>query len=259
MVKILSLLAVTGFSAASFATALNLNDIKWPPYFFPRLEQATPGLAKEILDICITKQGYDINYKSLPIKRTHVYMLSGELDISVYSHKPEREKFVAYGKEPLFTSEYGFASRADDKVEINSLRDLYKYRFGNLAGLSHTPELASIIEDKRANGQVNDGYDIDAMFGQLLATPQRFEVMANSTATFYWRAEQLGISDKVKIHDFVVAVKPYYLTISRSSPNIDNIQQFLDKFDQCLLDLKSSGQYQQILGKYGFTSPKNPE
>ncbi len=249
-------IAVSSLLVASnlaLSAELNLNDIKWPPYFFPRLEaKLQQGIAKEILNICIAKQNYKINYKNLPVKRTHLYMQSGELDISVYSYKRDREEYVVYGKEPIFKIEYGFASSAVDNIQINQLSDIRQYRFGHLAGLSHTPELMEIVEEKRRSDQVSEGYDLDAMFGQLLATPQRFDIMANSKETFLWRARQLGIADEIKVHDFTIKVKPYYVTVSKSSKNIKNIEQFLNQVDQCLVELKETGQYHTITDRYGL-------
>ena len=237
----------------AYSADLKLNDIKWPPYFFPRLEaNEQPGIAKEILNICLAKHSHTVSYKNLPIKRTHLYMRSGELDISVYSFKPDREKFVVYGKEALFETEYGFASRASDNIEIDNFSDIYKYRFGHLAGLSHTPELMEIIEEKRLSNEVSEGYDLDAMFGQLLATPQRFEIMASAKETLLWRAKQLGISDEIKVHDFIIKVKRYFITVSKSSHNLEDIDLFLTDMDKCIRDLKTSGEYKKILSQYGL-------
>lgn len=251
---ILFVFFVSGFAQANpQKPQLSLNDIKWPPYFLPRLESPHyQGIAKEILNTCIASDKYDIRYKTLPIKRTHIYMQSGELDISVYSFKSSREKFVVYGKEPLFISEYGFATRRADNIVINQLSDITSYKFGDLSGLSHTPELNEIINKKRKNNQVSNGYDLDAMFGQMLATPQRFEVMANSKETLKWRAKQLEISNQVTIHDLTIKFKPYFVTVSKSSKNIEDITAFLDIIDQCIIDLKTSGEYQRINAKYGL-------
>lgn len=244
------LLIIMLLSSIATAKELNLNDIKWPPFFFPQFETPNLGIAKEILNICITNNGNTINYKTLPIKRTHLYMKTGELDISIYSFKESRKKYVVYGKEPIFESEYGFASRVSDNIEIKSLNDIHHFKFGHLAGLSHTPELMEIVEEKRADGSVTDAYDLDAMFGQLLASPQRFQVMASSKDTFSWRAKQLGIRDKIKIHDFTIKTKPYFITVSKFSTNIKDIPKFLDNMDKCLLKLKQNGQYKQIQRKY---------
>jgi hypothetical protein len=69
-----------------------------------------------------TKNDFIIKYIKLPVKRTHLYMRSGELDISLYSLKKEREAFVVYLKVPVFTTEYGFAVRSDSKLTLKRLK-----------------------------------------------------------------------------------------------------------------------------------------
>jgi len=231
---------------------LFINDIKWPPFFFPSVENGNIGLGKEIINKCTGKNNYSLHYKTLPIKRTHLYMKSGEIDISVYSYNKERESFVYYGTEPIFFTNYGFASKRTDKIEINQLDDIAPYNFGHLAGLSHTKELRKIIDEKEESNQISIGYDIDSMFGQLLAEPQRFQVMANSIGTFAWRAKQLNIFNKIKIHDFILKRKAYFLTVSKTSKNIKKPKQFLLDIDKCLKDLKSSPFYNQLANTYGL-------
>lgn len=242
----------TSLQSAATSPTLYLNDIKWPPYFFPSLENSQRGLAKEVLNLCISKMGYQITYKTLPIKRTHLYMRSGELDISVYSYLESRKRFVQYSTTPLFISEYGFASKKSDNISIEKIEDIKTLNFGHLAGLSHTEELNNMLAEMAKKNQVSTGHDLDAMFGQLLATPQRFQVMANSKSTLMWRARQLGLHDKIKIHPLVLKSKPYFLTVSKSTKNIKNVDKFIADFEHCLSDLKASDKFKQITAKYSI-------
>jgi len=250
----IALLILVNLSLSLQATPIpvTINDIKWPPFFFPNLEGKYKGLGKELLTLCINNEKYKLNYTTLPVKRTHLYMKSGQLDIAVYSHKTSREQFVIYGKEPIFMSEYGFVSVKDQNIKLNRIADLYLYQFGNLAGISHTPEILKIIEEKRLHDEVTEGYDIDSMFGQMLTNPPRFQVMANSKETFKWRAKQLGITDQVTVHPLTVTEKAYFLTVSKKGQAIKDKQGFLDNVDLCIKQLKSSQQYQEIAAKYGL-------
>jgi polar amino acid transport system substrate-binding protein len=257
MIKNIHIIILTTFLAFSAQVqgknpSIYLNDLKWPPFFFPNMEQGYVGFGKEVLSTCINRLDYDITFKFLPIKRTHIYMKSGEIDVSIYSYVKQRMEFVHYGKEPLFVSQYGLASRMSDNITIEQLSDLKKYTFGNLAGLSHTKELRDIIDVKREKNEVSEGYDIDAMFGQLLTNPQRFQVMASSKETLKWRAKQLDISNKIKVHDFTIKEKAYYVTVSKFSKNVPNPQQFLTKIDNCIRTLKSTKVYETIAQKYGL-------
>lgn len=236
---------------------LFLNDIKWPPFFFPKLEKGKAGFGKEILNRCLATLNYQQQFKTLPIKRTHLYMSTGELDISVYSYKKSREAFVIYGKEPIFITEYGFASKKSDNLTINQLSDVTRYTIGHLAGLAHTPELTQIIEQKKRRNEVSIGHDIDSMFGQMLAQPQRFQVMANSKETLLWRSTQLGLAEQVTVHELTIKSKPYFVTVSRESKNIPNHEQFLAQMDGCIMMLKSAGEYQTIANGYGLNYTNN--
>ncbi|MDT0602307.1 substrate-binding periplasmic protein [Thalassotalea castellviae] len=239
---------------ASIQKSLFINDINWPPFFFQEIKDNTMGIGKEIINLCLSEQDYQWQYKNLPIKRTHQNMASGELDISVYSYKKSREDFVIYGAEPIFFSQYGFASNSQDDITINKLDDIKQYQLGHLAGLAHTQELMKIIEEKKALNQVTVGYSIDAMLRQLTASQQRFQILPNSIETLLWRAKQLNIESQLHIHDFVLKQKAYYVTVSKASKHITNPKIFLTKFDACIKALKKSGEYQKISEKYGLIS-----
>jgi len=250
-VKLL-LLSLWSVTSLLYANTLNLNDIDWPPYLFPESNNQLPGLGKDVLNECLPKKHFRLRFNKLPVKRTHRFMQSGELDISLYSYKKEREAFVVYGKVPIFTTEYGFAMRADSDINIEKLEDLQPLMVGHLAGLTHTPELLAIIEQKRLVGEISEGHSIDAMFAQLLSSTPRFDIMPNTKQTFYWRAKSLGVSDKIKVSDFTVAQKDYFVSVSKSTTNISDISSFLNNFDNCITQMHVDGRYAALLRKYGL-------
>lgn len=245
-------LAIWGFSSLLHANRLFLNETDWPPYLFPESKNNLPGLGKEVLNVCLPQKNFTIRYLKLPVKRTHLYMKSGELDISLYSFKKEREEFVVYGKVPIFTTEYGFAVRADSNIDIQKIEDLERFTIGHLAGLSHTPEILEIIEKKRLNGQLSEGNSIDAMFAQLLSSTPRFEIMPNSKQTFFWRSKSLGIADKIKVLNFTADYRKYFVTVSKKTQNISDISGFLDDIDKCIVTMHNSGEYNLLLKKYNL-------
>lgn len=236
----------------SHADPLVLNDVDWPPYMIANKRENFAGLAKDILRHCLSGSNYELTYVNLPIKRTHLYMQSGRLDISIYSYKPDREAFIDFGKVPIFTSEYGFAVNAKSDIEINSLDDLDPLMIGHMPGLSHTPELMEIIEEKRDYQRVAEGHNVEALFAQMLSPNPRFDIMPNTKATFYWKARELGLSDQIKVLDFVVAEKDYYVTVSKNSKNILEPLVFLEQIDNCLLLIRESGVYSKFAQQYGL-------
>jgi ABC-type amino acid transport substrate-binding protein len=234
------------------AQPLQLNDIDWPPYFFPDRSQYKPGLGKTLLTSCIKQLGYDFNYNHLPIKRTHYYMQTGELDITVYSYQTAREDAVVYGKEPMFINAYGFAVKSDSRIQINKVDDISTLTFGHLAGLTHTEELHPVLQKMTAQSKVVETYELNATLRQLVTTPPRIDITANSKATLLWRIKELGLSNQISVLDFELAAKPYYVAVSKNSKTIQNATEFVQQFDRCLQDMKQNGQYHDIAETYGL-------
>lgn len=232
--------------------AININNIEWPPFFFSNIKKGQQGFGKEILNFCLSQHGYSYQYKTLPIKRTHTYMQMGEIDISIYSYKKERDMYVHFGKEPIFTSTYGLMSKKEDNIKIEKFDDINKYTIGHLSGLTHTPELLELIKQKAQKNEVSFGLRLDDMFQQMFAIPPRFQLMPNSKETFLWRAKQLGVTEQITVHDFVLAEKNYYVAVSKFSKNIPHPNELLNNIDSCIRKLKLSGLYQQKASKYGL-------
>ncbi|MGS2720746.1 substrate-binding periplasmic protein [Paraglaciecola aestuariivivens] len=248
-----TVLVLLFFSEQSLATTKKLisYDLDWPPYLISESTDSNlQGLGKDIINQCTSEQGYQTSYLHLPIKRIVVFMQSGQIDLSIYSYKKHREAFLTYAKVPIFETEVGFVVRKDSNISIDSLEDLAPLRMGHLAGLTHTPELLAIINHKRLTGELSEGHHLDAMFAQLLSSTPRFDIMPDSKQTFYWRAKQLNIQDKIKVLPFVAGKKEYFISVSKKSKNINNIEAFLAQFDHCILNMHNNGQYQKLLQKY---------
>jgi polar amino acid transport system substrate-binding protein len=239
-------------SASTASQTIYINNLEWPPFFFTQPSNEQLGFGKEILNICLNQNSYLYQYKTLPIKRTHIYMQTGELDVSIYSYKKERNAYMLFAEEPIFTSVYGIASKKSSNLKIEKFDDINNYTIGHLSGLAHTPELLDIIAKKAQKNELSIGLNLDAMFKQMLAIPQRFEVMPNSKETFLWRAKQLGISDKITVHDIVFAKKDYFVTVSKLSKNIAQPRKLLNNIDSCIRELKLNGTYRVTSEQYGI-------
>ncbi len=231
---------------------LIINDVDWPPYFISEETAQLKGIGKELLELCLTEAGYQFKFTILPIKRTHNYMKTGKIDLCVYSYKKEREKYLHYSKEPLFSSQYRFLVKSDSDIRIQSLKDLNTLIFGHLNGLTYTPELLQIIEEKEKKGTVSHSNSLESLILQLTANPKRFDITANSMETFLWKAKQMNVLDKVKVLDFDIKTKNYYITISQKSKSIHDKKNFMEQIDKRIRQMKSDGRYSEILLKYGI-------
>jgi len=236
--------------ANSTERTVTINEVSWPPYFFVDDHSKQLGIGKELLNLCLKESGYKATYVRAPIANTYTYMESGKIDITVFSYKASRDK-ILYAKEPIFTSEYGFLVRADSDINIKKLSDVIPYQLGHLDGLTYTPEYMKIIEKKDKLDEVSTGYSLDSLFLQLLSPVPRFDIMADSKATFHWFADYTGVSKQVKVLDYTLKNKDYFITVSKRSKNIENPQALLANTDSCLKQLKQDGNYNAIYAKYG--------
>ncbi len=241
------LLAVTPFTATA-TDVVRVNNNDWPPYFFRGGPDTPKGLGKEILEHCLPKTGYEHRFFPMPIKRMWGAIQSGELDINIFSYRPDREPMLHYGKEPIFTASYRPVVRASSELSINSMQDFIGLRLGHLAGLKYSPEFRSFVEGKIQNGGVHVSNSNQAILRMLLAG--RIDVFVNTTDTVLWNAKGLGVIDQVKILDFDIQSGDYFVTLSKRSDRIEDKQLFLQVVDACLRDLKKTGQYAEIANRY---------
>ena len=179
-------------------------------------------------------------------------MQTGKLDITVYSYQAAREDAVVYGKEPMFVNSYGFAVRRDRNIQIKSVEDISTMTFGHLAGLIHTDELSPVLKKMQAQSKVVESYELNATLKQLVATPPRIDITANSKSTLLWRIKELGLTNQVSVLDFELAQKPYYVAVSKNSKTISDAMQFVSEFDHCVKTMKQDGRYQDIAASYGL-------
>lgn len=251
------MLLIFGFCSWQSAArvTLEVNAVDWPPFFMDQKQTGQVGFAKEILQACIQPTGFDIRYMHLPIKRTHQYMQSGELDLAIYSYKPERDDFVWYSAKPMFQSAIGVAARKDFIQPLLQEADLEPWRIGYLAGLGLTPTLAILLAGKKSKAHAVEDYSMQSLFDQLAASPARIDLVINSKEALLWFSQKAPYQDKVKVLDFALAPKAYFLTVSKYSKRIKNPQQFLQQFDTCLEQIQQNGQYSNLLKIYRLSAP----
>ncbi len=246
----MALLAWVQLSWATDKIVLEVNSVDWPPFFLDQKQTGQVGLARELMTACISGAQFDVRFMQLPIKRTHQYMQTGQLDLAVYSFKPEREDFVWYSAVPMFHSEIGVAAKKEFIQPLTKETDLEPWRIGYLAGLGLTPTLAVFLAGKKNQNKAIEDYSMQNLFEQLIATPSRIDLVINSREALLWMSQQPAFSSRVKVLDFSVGRKAYYLAVSKKSKKLSDPSQFLKQFDECMQQLRLNGQYQKLLHSY---------
>ncbi len=239
--------------AAPYAIAdepvIRINDATWPPYFYQDRQSGNkPGIAKDILAICLSRMNRKYEYVQLPIERMQNLMQSGELDINFFSYKKERESFVLFGKELAFITGYRPVVRMDSTITIQSLSDFDKYKLGHTIGFRYSPEFWDYIQKRKKKDDLDETPSIESNIRKLLAG--RIDIFVADFSSILTLAADLGLSDRIKILDFPIQDGHYFLSLSKKSPRVSQQKAFVQSFDRCLADLKKDGSYCKIFETY---------
>ncbi|WP_167496412.1 ABC transporter substrate-binding protein [Desulfopila sp. IMCC35006] len=222
------------------------ND--WPPYFFGETHEQLPGFARELLQKCIPSAGYVAKFQFYPLKRMYSYLQSGEIDIALFSHKADRDSFVLYGRESLFSSGYRPVIRSETDIRIDSLDDFDALRLGHLAGLKYSPSFLEYIDRRQKAGSLITTTTGDSALRMLLEGI--IDVFVDTQDTVLWRAKKMGVLNRIKIVDYDIKSSDYFMAVAKKTKRIQAPQEFLDTFDRCLAEMKKNGEYTDIAKKY---------
>jgi polar amino acid transport system substrate-binding protein len=244
----LSFLIISPVPAETKKIIVIEND--WPPYYFGRNSFELPGFARELIDNCIGRTGYTADYRFYPVKRMYFYLEKGDIDIALFSYRKSREDLVFYGKEPLFSSGYRPVVRKYSGISIQSLKDFDPLRLGHLAGLRYSPEFFEYVRKRGEEGTLVTTTVENGSLRMLLKG--MIDVFVDTRDSVIWRARRMGVTDKIEILDYDIKTSDYFVTISKNSPRIDHPRKVLDILDSCFEEMKTSGLYFEIAGKYGI-------
>lgn len=247
-----SFIVIDGFgvTVAEEPQVLRIVENDWPPYYFKNRPDKLPGFAREILDICLPSLGYRTEFTFYPVKRMYTYLERGELDIALFSYRKSREDFLYFGHEPLFVSGYRPVVRAGSTIQIHSLSDFDPLKVGHLAGLQYSEPFLNYIEKRSKEGTLIISTTGDSCIRML--TEGIIDIFVDTEDTVRWRAQQMGLKEKISILDYDIRTSHYFVTLSKASPRISDKVAFLEKLDGCLRKIKADGTYRKIACKYGL-------
>jgi ABC-type amino acid transport substrate-binding protein len=249
-VALFALFTVGTASAAEERPILTVVENDWPPYFFAGKADAPEGFAKELLKPCLEQAGYGHKFEFYPVKRMYSYLETGKLDIALFSYKKSREALVEYGREPIFSSGYWPIVRADSDIRIESLSDFDGLKLCHLAGLRYSKEFLEYIKKRQQAGTLVVSTLGSSCLKMLLEGI--VDVYVDTKDTSLWRAKQMDVLDKIRVVDFDIQTKDYFVTISKKSDAVKNKGSVLGTVDMCLKKAKKDGSYNKIAKRYGL-------
>ena len=236
----------TGATAQQASKRLQINDVNWTPFF---MQGPRKGFAHELLQIFLAGRKQLHFFQLLPPPRSEAYMRTGEIDLCVYSSKKEREEFLWYGQEAIFTIEYRIAIRSDFDLSVSKLEDLEPCRLGRIRGIAYSPQITAFLDRQGAAGKIEVTKDLTSQVQMLAAG--RIDALIEATAAIGWEAAELGLTKQIRFVGPVLSTKPYFLTVAKASANIRDGPGFLATFDAWLRGFKTRPAFAALVRKYG--------
>ncbi len=226
---------------------------EWPPFEFTKNGEIV-GLDVDIATVIFKKLEIDVEFRMMPWTRVWGLMEQGQVDaIFSTSRKKQREPYVWYPHEGMWNSEYVFFVRKDKKQQVfNGYADAKKQglSIGILAGNTYNPDFWNyfpVKKDGTHNQQIQEVQKPEQNFKKLLSGRIDLYIIDKTVGLYILR--NMNIGDKITYYETPLFSKGYTMPFSKKS-KFHGLKNIADRFEQGLIELKNSGEYDRIRAKW---------
>ncbi len=221
---------------------VRLATSDWSPFTSSSLPGY--GFYTELVSAVFTEMGLTPRYSFYPWKRCESNTASGKVWATFpYTITSERATVFDFS-DAVSSSVTRFFYYGPDKGYVyNSIDDLKKYKIGGISGYFYTERFA------KEGIEVFYAPDEKSAFNML--REGRVELLALNDMVGWHIINSNFAADKDKFHTLPKALSdnPLRLMVSRKYPGS---KRLLQRFNEALAKVKTSGRYEEILGKYGL-------
>lgn len=222
-----------------------LATLNWEPYYGEKLENG--GYIAEITREAFQRVGYEVEIKWVPWKRALEQAKEGRYDGLLGAwFSEERAQYFAF-TEPIDMTTLSFFKQTGSPILYSTLKDLTPYRIGVTRGYAHTKEFDAAVYLTKE---------------EVTTSSQNIQKLSEGRIDLFVEdrrvVQYLIRNDFLKLNGKIVEVKPplqekpLYNAISKKVVGYEHI---IEDFNRGLKLLKDDGTFDQILQKYGFSSP----
>jgi polar amino acid transport system substrate-binding protein len=216
---------------------------EFPPYTIIKDDRFS-GIAVDIVKKLSSLACHSCEIKNLPWKRALRKSQSQQVLLFPYTRRPYREKqFKWIG--PIMKDAFVFAMNSEDNRKFNSIEDFKDLEIGVIQSTptAHRLEKLGFEKLQYVNQEKQNAHKM--IYANRIDAWCAPELILTHTL----RSEGFDL-DKIKIAYKDIDVE-MYIAASLSVPD-DVVSLWQKNFD----DLKKTGQYRQILNRYGFEPPQ---
>lgn len=241
---LLTVLLLLSGSGYSFADNFNFVTLAYPPLEYENKEGKAKGVAVEIVETIMAGLGHEVTISVLPWTRAVKMVRTGKADAIFTAYKnPTREEFLDYCKEVLIPQAIFFYAKKGSQFQFDgkwtSLKDK---RIGVVSTISY----GQLFEKQKHLFQIDRVHKREYNFEKLMKG--RIDLAPESLYVADYTLEQMGLTDEIiRIPGKVESVASYTAFSKKR-----NLTQLRDDFDTQLKKMKESGEYFEIVKKYGL-------
>ncbi|WP_337880667.1 transporter substrate-binding domain-containing protein [Rheinheimera sp.] len=235
-------------AAPEVSCQLKVGYESWEPYQFRGYDEQANGLDIDIVNAVAKGMSCELIFSHGNWQQLLAQFRQGELDVLLGASKtPAREEFALFS-EPYRNEQFQlFVRKTDaDKFGFESVAQMVaaKHKVGVVSDYYYGDQVSALYADEQMRGQFVES----AMSEQNLALLLDGQVDGMLEDNFVGRAllRRKGLSDEVSAHQVKLPESPIYVMFSKQKVSAEQV----GAFNQQLMQLKQSGQYQQLVGKY---------
>jgi polar amino acid transport system substrate-binding protein len=227
---------------------LKLGFESWEPYQYVGLEQQASGLDIEIVQAVAGRMNCMLVLQHGTWQELLGQFRQGQLDVLLGASKtPAREEFALFS-DPYRAEQFQLFVRKDDadKYKFESVAEMVaaKHKVGLISDYYYGEQISALYSDEHMRPQFVES----SMSEQNIAVLLDDQVDAVLEDSFVGAAiiRRKGLEQQVQPHSIKLDETPIYVMFSKSTVQPEQVSSF----NQALQQLKDSGDYQLLIGKY---------
>lgn len=236
------LVFVVIYASSTQAESYHFAIVEFPPYEYSGEDNRPQGMAVEVVKVAMNKLGHTIDIGIYPWARALSMVEHGTADalFTVY-RKKGRELFLDYSNEPLIEQKIAlFTKRGSALTHARDLNSITGKRVGVVSTLTY----GNKFEKMRPHLIIDRVETIEQNFSRLILN--RIDLLVSNTHVAKWALQTHPYKGEIRMLLPELETLPSYIVFSKKK----SLTTLRDRFDQTLLMLKKSGEYQKIVGDY---------
>lgn len=213
-------------------------------------EAAQPGFGIEALRTIWKEAGHDLDYRLMSWGRSLEAVRNGSADCVIGAYQAEAPD-LRFPEQALGLDDVGIYVRAADDWQYTGVESLTRRTVAVISEYSYGDEIDAWLADSANATRIQMAYGADALEGnirKLLA--DRVDVLLESPMVMKNALQKLGLARFVRLAGTGTEPTPFYIACSPTNPQV---VRWLREFDDGMLRLRQSGDWQRLLESYGLT------